>query len=177
MTDLIKHFNENIRDTLWNSKGSEGFKTKGDSYKKYFKIQLTMVWSVKDETFTEHDNQFNNRLALGYYGIGKQKGIDSRLVSEAAMIKGVKTTSDHLIGATEIGKFIQSECEKHNWDIDYMVNTWLYEHLWLWMTIKVTKEEHSRDNIKRNEHSIEDKMSLKHYINVSNLVYRPYKKK
>jgi len=67
-------------------------------------------------------------------------------------------------------KVIHQEFEKNNFDIDYMVNEWLYNNLWLWQTIKVTTEEHKKDNIIRNEHSIEDKLLLKHYKKVSNLL-------
>ena len=114
--------------------------------------------------------QFVYRLGLGYFGVGKQGGLPSGLVTENTLVKGVKTTHDHLLGAVKIGEKVHSEFEKNDFDIDYMVNEWLYENLWLWMTIKVTKEEHRKDNILRNEHTIEDKLLLKHYKKVSNLL-------
>ena len=115
-------------------------------------------------------NQLVYRLVLGYFGVGRQAGLTSGLVSEDANAKGIKKTADHLLGTTQIGKFIHEEFEKNNCDINYMVNEWLYENLWLWQTIKVTTEEHRKDNIIRNEHSIEDKLLLKHYKKVSNLL-------
>ena len=51
-----------------------------------------------------------------------------------------------------------------------MVDTWLYENVWLWMTIKVTKDEHKSSNIIKNGHSIEEKMEMKHYKSVSELM-------
>jgi hypothetical protein len=51
-----------------------------------------------------------------------------------------------------------------------MVNTWLYENIWLWITIKVTKQEHKSENIIKNGYSIEEKKILKHYVQVSKLM-------
>ncbi len=48
-----------------------------------------------------------------------------------------------------------------------MVKTWLYENLWIWSTIIVSKEEHKNENIRIDSDGIEDKRFLKHYINVS----------
>jgi hypothetical protein len=52
-----------------------------------------------------------------------------------------------------------------------MKEVWLYENLWLWITIGVTKEEHQKDNILRNNNTIEEKIQLKHYKNVSTLIF------
>tara|TARA_B110000858_G_C17476825_1_gene325325 strand:- start:50 stop:544 length:495 start_codon:yes stop_codon:yes gene_type:complete len=163
MINLVKYFNDNTRDGLW--------KKNGESYKRWFGLSLTITKSAIDFGANEKEmNQLVYRLVLGYFGVGKQGGLTSGLVSEDAMMKGVKKTADHLLGTTQIGKFIHEEFEKNNFDIDYMVNVWLYENLWLWQTIKVTSEEHRKDNIIRNEHSIEDKLLLKHYKKVSNLL-------
>ena len=48
-----------------------------------------------------------------------------------------------------------------------MVDTWLYENLWIWATIFVSKEEHKNENIRINADTIEDKRFLRHYLNVS----------
>ena len=163
MINLVKYFNDNTRDELWDEYG--------ESYKRWFGRQIRTLKNDVDSGANEKElSQFTYRLALGYFGVGKQGGLTSGLVTEDAMLKGVKTTADHLLGTTQIGKHIHEECEKYNWDFDYMVNEWLYENLWLWMTIKVTTEEHRKDNIIRNEHSIEDKLLLKHYKKVSNLL-------
>jgi hypothetical protein len=163
MKDLRKYFNTHTRDKLWGKNSEE--------YKRWFGLGLTMTKSAIDFGANEKElNQLVYRLVLGYFGVGKQSGLTSGMVSEDASTKGVKTTGDHLLGTTQIGSFIHSEFEKYNYDIDYMVNEWLYEHLWLWMTIKVTTEEHKSDNIVRNEHSIDDKLLLKHYKQVSPLI-------
>lgn len=163
MIDLVKYFNDNTREKLW--------KKNGEEYKRWFGRQIRTLKNDVDSDANEKElSQFTYRLALGYFGVGKQGGLTSGLVTEDTMIKGVKKTADHLLGTTQIGKFIHEECEKNNWNFDYMVNVWLYENLWLWMTIKVTTEEHRSDNIIRNEHSIQDKLLLKHYKKVSPLV-------
>jgi len=59
--------------------------------------------------------------------------------------------------------------KKSGYDIDWMLNEWLYDNLHLWATIKVTKEEHKKENIIRNGHTLEEKNKLKHYINFSGL--------
>jgi len=109
------------------------------------------------------------RLGLGYYGIGRQSGIKSGIITEEAKKK--PNTDDHVFGVVEIGNFIHQEFTKNNLNLEYMVEEWLYNHLWLWMTIKVSKEEHKKDNIIRNEHSLEEKKLLKHYKKVSNLIF------
>jgi hypothetical protein len=163
MIDLVKYFNDNTRDKLW--------KKNGEDYERWFGRQIrTLKNDVESGSNDKELSQFTYRLALGYYGIGRQGGLTSGLVTEDAMVNGVKKTADHLLGTTQIGKYIHEECEKYNWDFDYMVNEWLYENLWLWMTIKVTTQEHKSDNIIRNEHTIEDKLLLKHYKKVSTLV-------
>ena len=163
MIDLVKYFNDNTRERLW--------KKNAEEYKRWFGRQIRTLKNDVDAGANEKElAQFTYRLALGYFGVGKQGGLTSGLVTEDTMINGIKKTADHLLGTTQIGKFIHEECEKNNWNFDYMVNVWLYENLWLWMTIKVTTEEHRSDNIIRNEHSIEDKLLLKHYKKVSRLV-------
>ena len=52
-----------------------------------------------------------------------------------------------------------------------MVDTWLYENLWLWITIKVARTEHHVDNINRNQHTLDEKKEFKHYVNVSEFIY------
>jgi hypothetical protein len=68
-----------------------------------------------------------------------------------------------LIGVTEVGNQVVKEFIKCNYDVDYMVNEWLYEHLHYWFTVKITKEEHKQENLARNKHSLEDKINLVHY--------------
>ena len=52
-----------------------------------------------------------------------------------------------------------------------MVKEWLFENLYLWGTVKVTKEEHKSKNILRNSnHTIEQKSNFEHYVNVSKMI-------
>ena len=52
-----------------------------------------------------------------------------------------------------------------------MINKWLYDNLWLWITIKVARVEHKVENISRNENTIQDKKEFKHYLNVSSFIF------
>ncbi len=165
MNKLVKYFNDNARDKLWVKYE--------DEFKSYFNLHLKslQLWINEDATNKQLE-QFMYRLGLGYFGIGKQGGLTSGLITEDASVKGVEKTADHLLGTTQIGKYIHEQFEKNDWDIDYMVNEWLYENLWLWMTIKVTKTEHKKDNIIRNDHTIEEKLELKHYTNTSEIILK-----
>ncbi len=158
----IEYFNNKTRDKYWSSNG--------DDYKKWFKRQLKhLLLDIESGCSEKELNSFTYRLLLGYYGVGKQSGIPS----------GIKTldscsndnTGDHVFGVVEIGKYIHQEFENCGYDLDYMVNEWLYENLWLWMTIKVSKEEHKKENIERNLHNLEEKKELKHYKKVSELIF------
>lgn len=157
----IEFFNTNIKNKYWSSNK--------DLYKKWFKKQLKhLLIEIEDNTNEEDLKAFMYRLGLGYWGIGKQNGISSGLRTKQSYFG--KTIKDHVFGTVEIGKYIHQEFEKHNRDINYMVEEWLYENLWLWITIKVSKNEHKKENIERNLHTIEEKKELKHYKNVSELV-------
>ena len=89
---------------------------------------------------------------------------------DAISKEGVKKTNDHMIGAQSIGRKVHEVYAATGFDEEYMVNNWLYENLWMWMTIKVTQEEHSSKNISKTITDIEEKKMLRHYINVSPLV-------
>ncbi len=80
------------------------------------------------------------------------------------------TVDDHLFGTQLIGEYVHKVLKKSNYNIDWMVDEWLYDHLFLWAKIKLTKKEHHKDNVIRNEHTIEQKLNLEHYKNVSKLV-------
>lgn len=112
------------------------------------------------------------RLELGYFGIGMPSGIPSNIVTRASKeLKSNECVNDHLIGATEIGKNIHQAFKEKNYDTDWMVNKWLFENLYLWGTVKVTKEEHKSCNILRNsDHTVEQKVRFEHYLNVSEVV-------
>jgi hypothetical protein len=162
---LVKYFNEKRRDKFW--------KKNSHDYRIDFRIQLNSLKTNLNDPKVPLKNIKKSiyRLGIGYSGIGTQNGLSSGIRSEKTLKSKSVTTNDHLIGAKQIGEFIHKEFEKHNFDVDYMEEVWLYDYLWLWMTIKVTSEEHHKDNILRDETSIEEKLDLLHYINVSELIY------
>ena len=162
--DIVDFFNKNKRERLWN--------LKQDEWKEAFKFQLLLL-----ETYLVHGasdkmmKSFMYRLALGYFGIQSQSGISSGIISSATIgIPSKETTGDHIFGAVEIGKTVRDEFEKNDRNINYMVDEWLYENLYLWMTIKVSRKEHNAKNIIKNGHTIEEKRRMMHYKSVSKLV-------
>lgn len=158
----IEFFNKNNRIFYW-AKNQV-------SYKRWFKKQLKHLLLEIEEGSTEKElNSFMYRLGLGYYGIGKQGGIPSGVLTEESKLH--KNTDDHVFGVVEIGKYIHQEFKEHGYDIEYMVEQWLYDNLWLWMTIKVSTKEHKKENIIRNKHTIEEKKLFRHYKNVSKFLF------
>ena len=166
-TFFVNEFNKRRRDYLW-----EKYQ---DDFKNHFRLKLNILKMLDNQIEFEvprnyYEGEFY-RLSLGYRGIGKNDGFASGIQSIAS--KGLSSksiTKDHVLGATEVGKYIHTVFRKSDYDIDWMVNTWLYKHLFLWATIKITKKEHHKDNIMRNKHTIEQKLNLEHYKNVSELV-------
>ena len=158
------------------------FKTKGRKqdlwkkdevkFKKWLKSNLILL-KVMDENPTDFDMNYKDkafyRLMIGYYGVGYGNGFSSGLLSNDASVKGIPTTTDHWAGASKVGEYVHMIFKKSGYDIDWMLNEWLYDNLHLWATIKVTKEEHKKENIIRNGHTLEEKNKLKHYINFSGL--------
>lgn len=161
----IQYFNEKTRDKYWVKYG--------DSYKRNFRCSIkSLIQWVDDKDISKKElEQGPYRLYIGYYGIAKQSGVISGIKSKNSTLPKTKKINDHLIGATQIGLIVHEALEKNNRDIDYMVNVWLYENLWLWMTVKVSYDEHKSENISRNEHTVEEKLNLLHYKEVSELIY------
>ena len=162
--NVVDYFIANKREAIWNKNQHK--------WKEAFRFQLLLL-----DTYINHNasqnlmNSFMYRLALGYWGIQTQNGIPSGVCTENSInLASSMTTGDHIFGAVEIGKCVHEAFISHNRNIDYMVNTWLYENIWLWITIKVTKQEHKSENIIKNGHSIEEKKILKHYVQVSKLM-------
>ena len=113
-----------------------------------------------------------NRLIFGYNGIS-HKLTPSRLglVSEAAKnVPSSKYTIDHILGVTLVGEIVYRMIEElysnglsENEVVEVMVNEWLPENLWMFATARITKKEHKKENLPRNEHTLEEKMNLVHY--------------
>jgi hypothetical protein len=164
VNDPVNYFINHKRDQIWQKNESE--------WKSCFRLQLkTLKLFLENEASERLLNSFAYRLGLGYWGIGKQSGIPSGIISQEALTKeGVKKTEDHVIGAQSIGKKIHEDFKVCQFDEEYMINTWLYDNIWMWMTIKVTQSEHSSKNISKSITDIEEKKRLLHYINVSPLL-------
>jgi hypothetical protein len=197
--DIITCFNNNKRDLFWEKKSQTkefiGFTNK-EKCKTLFGWALEHLLLQIRQT----DNNVSNTWLkgnFGYDGIGTDTtGIKSGIRTSAAKnLLSKDITWDHLIGAVGIGRYVHNEFEKASISllgkdlltivnekgyldnestislIEYMKEVWLYENLWLWITIGVTKEEHQKDNILRNNNTIEEKIQLKHYKNVSTLIF------
>lgn len=158
MLDIKEYFNKNRRDHYWN-------KNK-DKYRRFFGRKIVELKVAIDLGTSEADLKLDTYRWLGYMGIGTQGGLSLSIRTQKS-IETKKKLGDHVIGTVEIGRYIHSECEKYNWDFKYMVDTWLYENLWIWSTIVVSKCEHKNENITIDANTIEDKRYLKHYVNVS----------
>ena len=156
--DVKEYFNKNRRDHYWNENK--------EKYQKFFRRHLINLKTAVDLDTPETDLKLDTYRWLGYMGIGTQAGLSLAIRTEKSKETN-KKLGDHVIGTVEIGRHVHRECEKYNWDYDYMVNTWLYESLWIWSTIMVSKCEHKDENIAIDANKIEDKRFLKHYINVS----------
>lgn len=114
---------------------------------------------------------------IGAHGIGKTK-INIGLISENA-VNSNNITLDHVIGYKTCSKKVINDFKKYNFDIDYMKDEWLKNHLHLWLVVKVTKDEHKTENIIRGDeigdyeknflNDYKMKLKLNHYKNVSQL--------
>ena len=161
---IIRVFNQYKRIEIWN-KDSDKCQ---DTFRVWLELLKVLIAQEKKGVNIEisMQNKFYKNI-LGYNGCGRS--INSGIYTKNSRIE--ESTLDHVFGATQTGIFIKDNFIKNNEDIDYMVDKWLYHHLWIWMTIKVTKKEHHKDNILRNINSIDEKASLKHYKSVSPLMY------
>jgi len=57
----------------------------------------------------------------------RPQGIPSKIMSKDSSILNSKDcVNDHLLGATEIGKYIHDKFKKENYNIDWMVKNWLF---------------------------------------------------
>jgi len=165
-----EEFNKRVRENVWNKHNL--------IFTKFFNYALVRLERIDNYYILNNIlppdtlEQRIYRLELGYHGIGKPGGIPSKIMSKDSSILNSKhCVNDHLLGATEVGSYIHRVFKKNNYDIDWMVKEWLFENLYLWGTVKVTKEEHKSKNILRNSnHTIEQKSNFEHYVNVSQLI-------
>lgn len=160
--DFKRTFNEKRRDIIWNKRGNK--------IKTIFRENLEILKFKDDRKHSDKSIRLFEQVGIGYDGLGTQ--FVSGIKSEASIgLSSKDTVNDHLIGTKKIGKIVHDELKKSNYDIDLMVEEWLFENLFLWATIKVTKTEHHKDNILRSSsHTTAQKLNLEHYINVSRLI-------
>ena len=158
------------REIIWKEK---------KKLKKFFRANLKILKyfddnpDIFDTDFPAKSGFYKN--GIGYRGIGKGGGFTSGFHSKDTL-SSKKTTNDHIIGATTVGQYVHIILKDNQHNIDWMVEEWLYENLYLWATIKVTKEEHKPENIKRSinikniKKTVEEKSNLDHYTeNVSKI--------
>ncbi len=165
-----KEFNKRVRENIWNKHNQR--------FIMFFNYALARLKQIDNYYIPKNllpPNVLETRvyrLELGYHGIGRPVGISSKIMSkESSLLKAKDCVNDHVLGATEIGKYIHDNFKKQNYNIDWMVKNWLFENLYLWGTVKVTKEEHNPKNIIRNSvHTIEQKSHFEHYTRVSQLI-------
>ena len=166
--NIVEYFNTRRREECW-AKVS-------DFQKEQFIEFLEIVKIVLIDKRGEYDNngvcllETNDgmsksakpyfRLLIGYEIFGNA-GIKSDLYTEDSMSS--KSTEDHLLGATKIGETVFIAYCKSGFDNEYMKNVWLYENLYLWLTITVSSNEHNNHISKDQTFTIDDKRLLKHY--------------
>lgn len=164
--NFVEVFNSKRRYNLWN--------VHQERMKLNFKAALRQLHTLIQHPNELCENQINGweKNTCGYRGVGFNSGYSSGIRTKDSIgLPSFLTTNDHVIGTSECGRIVHKEFIRCNFDYDYMVNQWLYNHLYLWATIKVTKEEHRKDNIHRDKNTLDEKLNLQHYINISELIY------
>ena len=135
-----------------------------------FRSAVLQLQAIQNDDCGVCGNQLRGwlRLTMGYRGIGFNNGVYSNLRTKQTLNKTNKElTFDHVVGTTLFGKTVKKIIEQYNFDITYLLNNWLFDNLFLWGTLKVTKEQHNKDNILRNKNLLLEKLSLDHYKNVN----------
>ena len=173
-----EYFNKYITPKCFEKRG-ERIRNRFEKTLMVMKMGIEKGWFDPDSP--KYDKLFMRdvvyRLVVGYNGTSWGAGIISDVYTkswkkEKVVKKGYRGVDDHIVGATAIGRHVKEIFEKNGLNIDYMVNEWLPENLYLWATVKVTNEEHERENILRNSDcTIEEKFNFKHYVNTSLVVY------
>ena len=156
-------------DQLFNEKRRDIFLKRKDIMKTTFRESLEVLEFKDKRNHSAKSIKSFEQVEIGYNGLGTQflSGVQSK---ESKRQPSSFTVNDHFFGTQLIGEYVHKVLKKSNYDIDWMVNEWLYDHLFLWAKIKITKEEHHKDNVIRNKHTIEQKLNLEHYKNVSELI-------
>jgi|TARA_B100001964_G_scaffold232868_1_gene289327 hypothetical protein len=135
-----------------------------------FRSAVLQLKAIIDDDYDICNNQLKGwtRLTMGYRGIGFNNGVYSNLKTKQTVNKNNKEiTFDHVIGATLCGEVVKEVIQTSNYNHSYLINNWLFDNLYLWGTIKVTKKQHNKNNILRNKNSLTEKNNLDHYKNIT----------
>ena len=177
--------NKNIRDLtkdkleiFWNEhseylKYTFGRKVIADIAKFKYDVhqnqELVKNYIDLNERGTSQLRQFN-RLNYGYNALGGKLTPGVTGLYSRATLDDKDTTHDHIFGVTAVGwkvhtiiKELFDEGRSTKFIHDYMTEEWLPNHLYYWCQVKITKEEHKKDNLARDEHTLDEKENLIHY--------------
>tara|TARA_Y100000593_G_C4305618_1_gene335580 strand:- start:1049 stop:1669 length:621 start_codon:yes stop_codon:yes gene_type:complete len=136
-----------------------------------------LVVTKKSPSGTSKLRQFG-RLVFGYNGLGfKISPAVTGLMSERSLhVPSGKCTDDHILGVTPVGWKIHTmlrdaydKSYKDYGEADilklstYLADNWLEDNLHYWVEAKITREEHRKDNLARDRHTLEQKENLVHY--------------
>ena len=146
-------------------------KTRGEFTQENARTALVMYKSAIDAGI---DSQFLRDFPrkCGYGIVGGNDGIKIGLKS-TKITPDSKIVKDHVFGATLAGKVFFEEFEKWNYDIDYMVNTWLPNNIFIFAVIEIEKEEHNKLG---TDATVSEKRQLEHYAAAGiELTYEPVK--
>ena len=158
----------------------------GDSMKETFRgkmidLEFLLTSPKHTDKYREEKWMAMRRLEWGYNIFNNSKPTNSGLCSKKCYNyikykKSNKLVKDHFYGVTESANEVRREFEKSKLDITYMVNEWLPKNYHLFVTWHVTPEEHKGENIKRAKHSLLEKDTFQHLVNVSEVVEKKTRK-
>lgn len=167
--ELKAYFNRRCRDPYWYKHTQKKTHKHGKTFGTRAASNAAALISVYDLLKEKHpDSQVTDRFprTIGYQICGT-KGIPSGLMSVKRYFQkqeepNSKGTADHLLGSTRIGDTVHTgyvyDCNR---TINVLKDKWLYENLWLFMTIELTTAEH--DILKGFDYTIDQKLNLIHY--------------
>ena len=155
-------FNKNVRDIYW-----ENPKIKSEIKENFNSACRQYIAAAS----CDHQLKGWRKNQMGYRGGGKSGGLNSGLCSKNALNQLMKCcTWDHVIGAYLIGETIEDLLIKNGHRVKYVLDNCLYDHLYLWGKIKVTKDEHKGTKILRDRPgqrlALEKKKNFEHYIDI-----------
>ena len=162
-----EQFNQNIKDFYWK-------KRKEKIVKNFYSACMQFKAIMEDENgICEYQLTGWRKNTMGYRGIGHSSGLYSKLRSKSTLeLSNTDCVFDHVVGATLCGATVEEKIKEVNYNIQKLIDEWIFDNLYLWGTIKVSKIEHKKDNILRNKNTLDQKINFEHYkiISVSDLV-------